>query len=310
MLDVIDLFREKETRDELGIGVVRDAFADMLFPGTSTIQTRARYFLFIPWVYRGLERKRVGSARIAAEARKREVALTRAIVGSGDSRGVFGKQAGVGLKRFASSVYWQGLGTWGIRIFPGSQDQYHRSLDAFYKLGEQGERTDDGEPVGEAVVQNWHGGLPPEPAGFLESSSLELSKRDAQYLRERIMASVPDTLLAFLVDTGDELDPLDLNPTQIKALLSAARGDRLEALYVFAIHTGLRRSEILGLTWTDVDLEAGVLSVQRSLDTNGTFNPPKRNKSRRTVKLTDQAIEALKGHRARQNEERLRLGSL
>ena len=105
-----------------------------------------------------------------------------------------------------------------------------------------------------------------------------------------------------------EIKPL--NPTQIKALLSAARGDRLEALYVFAIHTGLRRSEILGLKWTDVDLVAGVLSVQRSLDTNGTFNPPKRNKSRRTVKLTDQAIEALKGHRARQNEERLRLGSL
>ena len=65
-----------------------------------------------------------------------------------------------------------------------------------------------------------------------------------------------------------------LNPAQIKALLSATRGDRLEALYVLAIHTGLRRSEILGLKWTDVDLEAGVLSVQRSLDTNGTFNRP------------------------------------
>ena len=56
-----------------------------------------------------------------------------------------------------------------------------------------------------------------------------------------------------------------------------------------------------------MDLDAGVLSVQRYLDTNGTFNPPKRC---RTVKLTEQAIEALKGHRARQNEERLRLGSL
>src|SRR3712207_8105184 len=53
MLDVIHLFDEKTTRDELGIGVVRDAFADMFFPGTSTIQTRARYFLFIPWIYRG-----------------------------------------------------------------------------------------------------------------------------------------------------------------------------------------------------------------------------------------------------------------
>ena len=105
-----------------------------------------------------------------------------------------------------------------------------------------------------------------------------------------------------------EIKPLNL--TQVKALLSTARGDRLEALYVFAIHTGLRRSEILGLKWTDVDLETGTISVQRSLDTNGTFNPPKRNNSRRTVKLTDQAIEALKAHRPRQNQERLRLGSL
>ena len=72
----------------------------------------------------------------------------------------------------------------------------------------------------------------------------------------------------------------------------------------------MRRSEILGLKWTDVDLDAGTLSVQRSLDTDGTFNPPKRNKSRRTVKLTSRAVEALRSHRARQNEERLRRGSL
>ena len=63
-LDVISLFRERDTRDELGIGVIRDAFADLLFPGTSTIQTRARYFLFIPWVYQRLERKRVRSVEI------------------------------------------------------------------------------------------------------------------------------------------------------------------------------------------------------------------------------------------------------
>jgi hypothetical protein len=48
MAEVISLFRERDTRDELGIGVIRDALADLMFPGTSTIQTRARYFLFIP----------------------------------------------------------------------------------------------------------------------------------------------------------------------------------------------------------------------------------------------------------------------
>ena len=61
MLDVVDLFREHDTRDELGIGSVRDAFADMLFPGTSTIMTRARYFLLVAWTYQRLEKLRVRS---------------------------------------------------------------------------------------------------------------------------------------------------------------------------------------------------------------------------------------------------------
>ncbi len=58
MLEVIDLFREKGTLDELGIGSIRDTFADRFFPAISTIQTRARYFLFVPWLYQALERER------------------------------------------------------------------------------------------------------------------------------------------------------------------------------------------------------------------------------------------------------------
>ena len=75
---------------------------------------------------------------------------------------------------------------------------------------------------------------------------------------------------------------------------------------MLAIHSGLRQGELLGLKWTDVDLDAGTLSVQRSLDADGAFNPPPRNKSRRTVKLTRQAVEALKLYRKHQNEERLK----
>ena len=47
MLDVVDLFKEQNTRDELGIGATCDALADQLFPGTGTVQTRARYILFM-----------------------------------------------------------------------------------------------------------------------------------------------------------------------------------------------------------------------------------------------------------------------
>lgn len=46
---VIDLMKENRAVDELGIGVVRDRLADILFPGTSTIQTRAKYFFIVPW---------------------------------------------------------------------------------------------------------------------------------------------------------------------------------------------------------------------------------------------------------------------
>lgn len=55
MLQVIRLFAEPETIDELGIGTVRDALADVLFPGTRAIQTRAAYSLFVPWIYCEIE---------------------------------------------------------------------------------------------------------------------------------------------------------------------------------------------------------------------------------------------------------------
>ena len=51
-LDVINLLSEQGAVDELGIGIIRDAFANYFFPGTSTVQTRAKYFLIVPYVLR------------------------------------------------------------------------------------------------------------------------------------------------------------------------------------------------------------------------------------------------------------------
>jgi integrase len=97
-----------------------------------------------------------------------------------------------------------------------------------------------------------------------------------------------------------------LSPEQARALLETASGGRLEALYLLAIHTGLRQSELLGLKCEDVDLKAKRLSVRRILSAakNGPrFTTPKNNKSR-TVRLTPRAAEALQVHRQRQVEER------
>jgi hypothetical protein len=207
MLDVIHLFQEKDTRDELGVGTVRDAFAELLFPGTSTIQTRARYFLFVPWMYLGLERRKVASSVVATREREEETALIDVLARSDDAQGTIGVIARRGLKRLPSNIYWQGLGRWGIRLFPGSQDQYHRSLDLFYSLGERQQRNDDGEPVDGRVARNWHPGLPPMPKDFPRKVSLRLTGGEARYLRERILTRVPKSMLAFLVDEGQSGTP-------------------------------------------------------------------------------------------------------
>ena len=95
--------------------------------------------------------------------------------------------------------------------------------------------------------------------------------------------------------------------------METAREDRLEALYVLAVHTGLRQGELLGLKWEDADFEAGTLQVRRSLATakgGPVLAAPKTRGSRRTVKLTRGAVEALRGHLQRQLEEIDRAGSL
>lgn len=93
-----------------------------------------------------------------------------------------------------------------------------------------------------------------------------------------------------------------LSADQVAKLFEAAIGERLEALYVVAVGTGLRLGELFGLQWPDVDLEAGMINVQRSLsEVNGrlTLGEPKTAKSRRQVDLPQEVVDALHAHRKR-----------
>lgn len=203
MLDIVGLFREHDTRDELGIGSVRDTFADLFFPGTSTIMTRARYFLLVPWTHQRLEKQRIGSEQIAERARRAETELIEAIERSDDNDGNIGKVARTALKRLPSSVYWQGLAVWDIRSFRGAQAQYHRSLDRHYAQltrhsGRASERDVEHDDL---VAPNWHAGLIPPSTDFPGKCSLRLTHPEAEYLSERIRLSPSSSgsLLAVLV---------------------------------------------------------------------------------------------------------------
>jgi len=100
---------------------------------------------------------------------------------------------------------------------------------------------------------------------------------------------------------------------QVKVLLEAAIGERFAAIYVLAIHTGLRQGELLGLKWEDVDLENGLIRVRRTLTRykgRVLLSEPKTKRSRRTVRLTETAVDALREHLARQMTQMEALGDL
>src|SRR5262245_14891240 len=123
-IEVIKLFEERTTVDDLGIGTVRDAISDILFPGTSVLHTRARYFLFVPWVYRLREDRRTVSAEIARLGRRDEIRLIESLIAfdASPGNGIIGRVARERLKFLPSLVYWNGLEQWGIRHYGGLQD--------------------------------------------------------------------------------------------------------------------------------------------------------------------------------------------
>ncbi len=94
-----------------------------------------------------------------------------------------------------------------------------------------------------------------------------------------------------------------LTPQEVITFLDAAKTDRLYALFVMAINSGMRQGELFGLQWTDLDLEAGLVTVQRALDRRGNEGGTKTGRGRRPIDLPNRAVEALKAHQQRMNKE-------
>jgi integrase len=104
-----------------------------------------------------------------------------------------------------------------------------------------------------------------------------------------------------------------LTPDQGRILLAAVVDEPLEALYVLALTTGMRRGELLALHWADVDLDAGFVqvrfTVQHIAGAQVLFSPPKTARSRRKVALSARAVAALQKHQQRQEHQRSVIGA-
>lgn len=205
IMEILHLFHERQIREELGIGTVRDAISDLLFPGTSTLHTRARYFLFIPWIFLKHEEKKTSSDKVEEYSRNDEIRLIHALIESGEHEGVIGYVARSKLKILPSYMYWSGLGVWGIRRFDGTLDQYFKFLDSFYRYKKNIVKSDDKEVISDLPC-NWDPNLPPRPSGFPKGVKFSLASQEADYLRERIMGNCGESLLAFLVKNTEPTD--------------------------------------------------------------------------------------------------------
>jgi integrase len=102
-----------------------------------------------------------------------------------------------------------------------------------------------------------------------------------------------------------------LSKNEIGVVLDAARGSELHLPILVSLATGVRRSELLGLRWSDIDLDAARLTVNQALERvrgKTTFKAPKTRTSRRTITLPAACVCALREHRVRQAEHRLAMG--
>lgn len=211
--DIIALFTQHESRDELGLGTIRDALSNRLFPGTSVLQTRARYFLIVPWCFqhaaRGGPAKNL-SARVEKIERRLVEELRR-----GSDEGVIGKTAGARVKNLPSVLFWSGLTTYGIVDRPTGMDQ----------LTGIATRIMGDDAVSELVERQrgeWHPTIPEPPKDFPYTldGGLDMTPGEAQWLRERMVENSRDTLLEHILLT-DEPPSQTAVPWEDRECLSA-----------------------------------------------------------------------------------------
>ncbi|MBB1510282.1 DUF6361 family protein [Tessaracoccus sp. MC1756] len=189
--ELVALFSQPDTRDELGVGQVRDVLSNMMFPGITVLQTRARYYLFVPWCYQVAEERARRKRSTAPDVQTVERELIRTLLKTGDTVGLIGGRVGDSVVNLPSAMFWVGLEKFDIvRTRTGKQSV---GLNRFDLEGET--------EIAERPAHDWHPSLPPPPADFPNTveGGFALQPAEADWLTERILLAQEHTLLAQLI---------------------------------------------------------------------------------------------------------------
>jgi hypothetical protein len=194
--EAVQLFTQRDSRDELGTGVIRDIISDLMFPGISVLHQRARYFLFTAWLFIVGSRNHSGQ-RLLEYVAKKERELIQILIAGGDLDGLIGREVGYRLKTLPSTMYWNALQHFGVLRQRASKTDVSRFTTSPESLrkSEATEATDD-------VSAMWSPSIPPAPKGFPQLSTLDfkLSQAEEGWLRDRLLENSDGTLLQWLVE--------------------------------------------------------------------------------------------------------------
>lgn len=222
--EVLRLFEQHESRDELGLGQVRDVLSDALFPGFSVLHTRARYYLFIPWCFQAVGDSSDRAARVGRTERVLADTLART---QAPRSGVIGARTGPAVKTLPSAIYWSGLRTFGVLT---------RDVAPSQVTGAVTSDAEADELVGRSLG-DWHPTLPAAPRGFPREvdGGFDLTRDEATWLRERMVEGAGDTLLGHLVRAGRAPEQGSITPWSDPLAVSVAGGEAA---------AGLRHAEV------------------------------------------------------------------
>ena len=215
---MIHLLDEPGAVDELGIGAVRDAFADYFFPGTSTVQTRAKYFLIVPYVLLEAGKGRYGSdlnnilRKIDNEERN-----CRDILIKTSNDGVIGSLVPKSwVLRTPSNIYWNGIKRLGIFKEDLSVKEYvhqtiiQRNLKTAKEYGNREKDAEENEKddidAGDITsIQFWSLGNTYH-SNWRDNLTIDLLPEEAAFLKSQIITNQRESLFAFILKNNISLD--------------------------------------------------------------------------------------------------------
>lgn len=224
ILSILSQLGAHEALDELGIGSVRDAFSDMLFPGISVLQTRAKYFLLIPYMfYDACQKSQSGRLHSGNEVRayidkcEDEIVWTLMNNSGFSTTGIIGSRnyyQNKNVQTKPSAIYWNGLRTMGILAEPSFS--IDNACNAIYRKGRlhsKTERKNETEETGADDADIMRDGyiifnsISPDYS-YIKEAKINLTTSEASFLKARILHAdgTKDSALAYLLRNPQLID--------------------------------------------------------------------------------------------------------